>query len=59
MIPKIPKRVKKAIKIISGYCNKHSRCNDCPLKFFCGDGKYMSICDWGEYIDIRKEEGED
>ena len=32
---KIPLKVKNALLIISGYCEKHIACCDCPFEEFC------------------------
>lgn len=43
---KIPARIKKAIETLSGYCNKHKECENCPLERFCEYGKDLMVCDW-------------
>ena len=42
----IPIRVKKAIEIIVGYCNKHKHCDACPLKKMCEERFNLPPCDW-------------
>ena len=39
-------RVQKAIKIISGYCEKHDKCCACPLEAFCAEVLYVAPEDW-------------
>ena len=50
LIKKIKKdRVGKAVKILKGYCDKHSECFDCRFadeKGYCQFEKGKIPCDW-------------
>lgn len=51
-------RIQRSIEYIAGYCNKHDRCENCPLQGEDGC-KLTSVynpCDWN---DVFKKESED
>lgn len=44
---KMPRKIKKAIETLSGYCDKRRTCEGCPLEGFCV--KSRAICDWANW----------
>lgn len=52
---KKPRRIKKALETIAGFCDKHESCEDCCLSDFCENTKYLIPCHWG---DEQEGEGE-
>lgn len=42
----IPFRVRKAIDLLRGYCEKHNYCEKCPLNYFCSNEKAKIPSDW-------------
>ena len=46
------KKLEKAIKYISGYCNKHDKCENCPLqgKDGCVLTEVHPPCDWDNIL---------
>lgn len=44
----IPVKIKKAIEVLQGYCEKHRRCDGCPLDDFCSNKKNKAPVDWLE-----------
>lgn len=48
-VMKMPRKIKKAIETLSGYCDKHKTCEGCPLDGFCENIKSRVLCDWANW----------
>ena len=48
---KLPKRVRKAIRIISGYCDKNETYKNCMLRDFCPDERSGTPANWIEWLE--------
>ena len=48
---RLPRRVRKALRVVIGYCNKNLSCDGCRLNEFCQDERRYPPANWEEWVD--------